>query len=43
VMPSVCNFAGGLILCSSSAECPSSARNCCNFRLAGICQAQPCN
>jgi hypothetical protein len=42
VAPTVCNFAGGLILCASPSECPSTAPACCRFRIAGICQAT-CN
>jgi hypothetical protein len=43
VTASTCNFAGGFILCSSSAECPDSARNCCRLGQIGVCRAQRCN
>ena len=40
--PTVCDFAGGLILCSSTAQCPSSAPMCCRFGQLGVCRAMSC-
>ena len=38
----LCNFAGGAVLCASSAQCPSSTPNCCRLGQIGICRAQSC-
>ena len=42
VGPAVCGFASGVILCSSAAQCPATAANCCRFGQVGICRAQGC-
>ena len=38
----ICTFAGGVVLCTSSTQCPSTAPNCCRFGQTGICRAQAC-
>jgi hypothetical protein len=38
----VCSFAGGVILCASSAQCPSTTPNCCRLGQVGVCRAQTC-
>ena len=42
VAPTVCGFAGGVVLCGSAAECPATAANCCRFGQVGVCRAQGC-
>jgi hypothetical protein len=42
VGPQVCGFAGGVVLCSSAAQCPGTAPNCCRFGQVGICRDQGC-
>ena len=42
VGPQVCGFAGGVVLCSSAAQCPATAANCCRFGQVGVCRAQGC-
>jgi len=42
VQPPVCTFAGGFVLCSAAAQCPSTAPNCCRFGQVGVCRAQGC-
>jgi len=42
VTASVCGFAGGVVLCSSAAQCPATATNCCRFGQVGVCRAQSC-
>ena len=42
VGPPVCGFAGGVVLCSSAAQCPDTAPNCCRFGQVGVCRAQGC-
>jgi len=41
--PTVCDFAGGLVLCTSTAQCPSTAPSCCRFGQTGICRPMSCN
>ena len=38
----VCDFAGGVILCSSAEQCPSTAPTCCAFGTLGICRPMSC-
>jgi len=42
VGPPVCGFAGGVVLCSSAAQCPGTEPNCCRFGQVGVCRAQGC-
>jgi hypothetical protein len=42
VLTPICTLTGGVVLCTSSAQCPGSARNCCRFGQTGICRAQAC-
>ena len=38
----VCGFAGGVVLCNSAAQCPTTTPNCCRFGQVGVCRAQGC-
>jgi len=42
VVAPLCTLGGGIALCTSSDQCPTTARNCCRFGQTGVCRAQPC-
>ena len=42
VTPAICTFAGGFVLCTSNAQCPTTTPNCCRLGQTGICRAQSC-
>ena len=42
VTASVCNFAGGVVLCNGPAQCSAATPNCCRFGQVGVCRAQSC-
>jgi hypothetical protein len=39
VTPAVCNFAGGVVLCSAPVQCPAATPSCCRFGPLGLCSA----
>jgi hypothetical protein len=40
--PAACMPGTSVVLCGSSAECPSTAPNCCQFQGVGVCLARRC-
>jgi len=38
----LCGLTGGLFLCASDAQCPSTAPRCCRVGATGVCAAQSC-
>jgi hypothetical protein len=38
--PSVCSIAGGGILCTTDAHCPSATPRCCRLGMSGLCAPQ---